>query len=98
MSSPQVWLITGCSSGFGITIARAVIQRRHIVIASSCNPRKTQELVEEIKNADSDWIELDGCSNIVASAVQTAFKQHSRLGVIVNNADFAHVSTVEDLQ
>ena len=98
MGEQKVWLITGCSSGFGLSIARAAIQHGHMVIATSRNPSKTPELVEEITSKGGLWIELDVCSDNVGQRINEASKLQQRLDVIVNNAGFAHVSTVEDLE
>ena len=98
MSSPKIWLITGCSSGFGLALARAVLHRGNIVIATSRQPSKTPDLVKEINDAGSHWIELDFCSDNVAQTVERAYGIYNRIDVVVNNAGFAHVSTVEDLE
>ena len=98
MPSPKVWFITGCSSGFGAALVRAVLSHGDIVIASSRNPQKTPQLVEDVTEAGGHWIELDVCSDNVAAAVDKAFSFHNKIDVVVNNAGFAHVSTVEDLE
>jgi NADP-dependent 3-hydroxy acid dehydrogenase YdfG len=35
---PQVWLITGASSGFGALLAEKALQAGHYVIATARNP------------------------------------------------------------
>ncbi|KAF3394119.1 putative oxidoreductase [Penicillium rolfsii] len=98
-STSQVWLITGCSAGFGISIARAVLAHGHRVIATSRNPSKTQELVEEITKLGGHWLELDVTSpeELIKHTVERARALHGRLDVLVNNAGFAVVSALEDV-
>ncbi|KAK8031549.1 hypothetical protein PG990_001283 [Apiospora arundinis] len=45
------WLITGCSSGFGLQFARHALAAGHRVIATSRDPDKTPDLVSEIEGA-----------------------------------------------
>ena len=44
------WLITGCSSGFGLQLARHALAAGHHVIATSRTPSKTPELVQEVES------------------------------------------------
>ncbi|KAE8353381.1 putative short chain oxidoreductase/dehydrogenase [Aspergillus coremiiformis] len=98
-STPKVWLITGCSAGFGISIARAVLAHGHYVIASSRNPSKTPELVEEVTKQGGHWITLDVTSPApeINQIIDDATKLYGRLDVVVNNAGFAVVGAVEDI-
>ena len=96
MSRP-VWLITGCSSGFGLEIARTVLERGHHVIASSRNPSKTPEYVQEIEGKGGKWIPLDVTSNDVKARIAEASAIHGRVDVLVNNAGFGVNAGFEDL-
>ncbi|KAI9034799.1 uncharacterized protein KD926_005464 [Aspergillus affinis] len=53
------WLITGCSSGFGLSLARAAQASGHRVIATSRNPPRTPDLVTEIESKGGKWVQLD---------------------------------------
>ncbi|PYH77492.1 putative short chain oxidoreductase/dehydrogenase [Aspergillus uvarum CBS 121591] len=98
LTAPKVWLITGCSAGFGISIARTVLAKGHYVIASSRNPSKSPELVDEITSKGGKWIALDVTSpeETVKKTIEEATAIHGRLDVVVNNAGYALVGSVED--
>jgi NADP-dependent 3-hydroxy acid dehydrogenase YdfG len=53
------FLITGCSSGFGLSLADIALAGGHTVIATSRNPSKTPELVKEFESKGGKWIQLD---------------------------------------
>ncbi|PYH99292.1 NAD(P)-binding protein [Aspergillus ellipticus CBS 707.79] len=97
--TPKVWFITGCSSGIGLALARAVLSHGHLVIASSRNPSKTPSLVDEITQAGGHWLQLDVSSaeaNIKAT-IDEAVSIHGRLDVLVNNAGYVVRGAVEDV-
>lgn len=65
-SRPLTWLITGTSSGLGLSLARLVQQHGHRLIATSRNPSQTPSLVAEIESRGGTWLPLDlttGVSN-----------------------------------
>lgn len=53
------FLITGCSSGFGLSLTRIVQAGGHTVIATSRNLPKNPELKEEIESKGGRWVQLD---------------------------------------
>lgn len=98
-SQPKVWFITGCSAGFGISLARAVLAHGHHLIASSRNPSKTPDLVQEVKQNGGHWLTLDvtSPSKDIKRTIDEAVALHGRLDVVVNNAGFAVLGAVEDI-
>lgn len=99
-AASKVWLITGCSSGFGISLARAVLSHGHRVVASSRNPSKTPQLVDEITKKGGHWIALDVTKpeEEVKKVIDDAKSLFGRLDVVVNNAGFATMGAVEDFE
>ncbi|ENH70309.1 Putative oxidoreductase yusZ [Fusarium oxysporum f. sp. cubense race 1] len=96
MSCP-VWLITGCSSGFGLEIARRALTKGHRVIATSRNPKKNEDLVQEIESKGGRWIALDVTAPDLSSVVDKAKALYGTIDILVNNAGFSLNGGFEDL-
>lgn len=56
---PLRWLITGCSSGLGLALARYAQAQGHYVIATSRHPAQTPALVAEMEQKGGRWVSLD---------------------------------------
>ena len=92
-SGPRIWLITGISRGFGRELAQALLVRGDTVIGTTRNgsvdiPRGKGRL---------DVLPLDVTdAQAVTAAVAAAFQLHGRIDVIVNNAGYGLLSSVEE--
>lgn len=89
------WLITGCSSGFGLSLARIAQAGGHTVIATSRNPSKTPELVSEIEGKGGKWVQLDVDSPQSGNVVTELEKSGNKIDVLVNNAGFSIYAPIE---
>ena len=89
------WLITGCSSGFGLSLARFAQADGHKVIASSRNPSRTPELVTEIESKGGSWIQLDVDSPDSAKVIVNLENSGHEIDVLVNNAGYCIFAAVE---
>jgi NAD(P)-dependent dehydrogenase (short-subunit alcohol dehydrogenase family) len=100
MSAPSapVWFITGCSSGFGATLALQALRAGHSVIATSRNPSKTPDLVSEVKKLGGVWLSLDVTAPDASSVVQSALKIHGHIDYFINNAGYSLLGAVEDMR
>ncbi|KAK8032305.1 hypothetical protein PG990_002039 [Apiospora arundinis] len=93
---PLTWLITGCSSGFGLALARVVRAQGHRVIASSRNPAKTPELVAEFSADNHRWETLDIDNPDCGSLIKKLEEQDDvHVDVLVNNAGWALYGAAE---
>ena len=97
-----IWLITGCSSGIGLSLARYALCRGHHVIATSRNPSKVLDLVAEIEaNRQGKFIALDPNSSLedIEAALEPAWNAFPGGGidVLVNNAAYSVLGAVEDI-
>lgn len=92
---PLTWLITGCSSGFGLSLARVVQASGHNLIASSRNPSSTPDLVSEIENKGGKWIRLDINDSDCDKAIEELEQQGQPVDVLVNNAGYCIYNPVE---
>ena len=103
MNSPDTtlrsltWLISGCSSGFGLALTRIILASgRHTVIATSRDPSRTPELVEEVTQSGGQWHKLDvteaGASEALVGRLES---EGTHIDVLVNNAGYNIFSPVE---
>ncbi|KIW17672.1 hypothetical protein PV08_04867 [Exophiala spinifera] len=98
-SRESVWLITGSGSGLGLALTRYALSQGHRVIATSRNPSKTPELVEEVSSQGGKWLALDTTQTVceIKDIVRQAESFFGRIDVMVNNAAFCVLGAVEDL-
>ena len=91
----RVWLVTGCSSGFGRALARAVLERGDRLIATARQKERLQDLASY--GAGACRIEaLDVCDAAqVEAVIRTVRESFGRLDVLVNNAGFGLVGSLE---
>jgi NAD(P)-dependent dehydrogenase (short-subunit alcohol dehydrogenase family) len=92
----QVWLITGSSRGLGRALAEAVLAAGHKLVATARDPSQ----LEDIKERYGDnvlTISLDVTDEqSAASAVKAAVETFGCLDVLVNNAGYGDVGSIED--
>ncbi|MEV6627027.1 oxidoreductase [Amycolatopsis sp. NPDC051106] len=93
----RVWLITGCSSGFGREIALAALAAGDRVLATARRPETLSGLRERggdrVRTAALDVTD----AGQVEAAVKTALEEFGRIDVVVNNAGNGSVGAVEEL-
>lgn len=86
MLESRIWLVTGCSSGLGSALAKAVLAHGDKIVASSRNPSKTPDLVKYVESRGGHWIALDTTASDLEEVIAKAEAIHGRLDVVVNNA------------
>lgn len=93
----RVWFITGCSTGFGQAITRAVLEDGECAFITARN----LDQVEHFLSAFPDTCKthrLDVLDNIsVMQAVGAALAWKSQIDVLVNNAGYGLVGAVEEV-
>jgi short-subunit dehydrogenase len=89
------WLITGCSSGFGLSLARYVQAGGHTLIATSRNPSRTPELVAEVEGKGGKWLQLDVEDPNSAQVIESLETSDQPIDVLVNNAGFSIYAPIE---
>lgn len=96
--SGKVWLITGCSSGFGRTLAEMALARGDRVIATA---RKVEQLADltPLRPGQLLTLALDVTDRAsIGAAMAQAEAAFGRVDVLVNNAGFGLVGAVEELE
>jgi NAD(P)-dependent dehydrogenase (short-subunit alcohol dehydrogenase family) len=93
----KVFLVTGSSRGLGRQIAEKALAAGHQLVATARKPEQLADLVErygqQIRTVELDVTDPAAARDAVAEAVE-AF---GRLDVVVNNAGYANVASVEDI-
>lgn len=94
MTHTPVWLITGCSTGFGRELVRAVLDHGGKVVATA---RTVSSLEEFAGNPAVLIAELDVTKpDTISSAVKQATDRFGHIDVLVNNAGYGYLSAVEE--
>ena len=93
----KVWLITGSSRGLGRDLAKAVLATGHRLVATARRPEELHELVSQYGDRVRA-VALDVKDPAAArAAVAVATSAFGRLDVVVNNAGYANVNSIEDV-
>jgi len=93
----KVWFITGSSRGLGRALAEAVLAAGHRLVATARNPEELRTLVATAP-ARSRAVALDVTDpEATRKAIDAAVAAFGRIDVLVNNAGYANVASIEDL-
>ena len=96
-TSPRVWLITGCSSGFGRALAERALAHGDRVIATARDVAMLAEIAARYPET-SRALALDVSDPAqVDSTVTQAAEAFGRLDVVVNNAGYGLIGAFEEL-
>lgn len=95
-ANTKVWFITGASRGFGRVWAEAALKRGDKVAATARSLASIAAL-KEIYGANVLTLELDVTNaNQVKEAVEQAHAHFGRLDIVLNNAGYSLVGTIEE--
>lgn len=96
MNTRPVWLITGCSTGFGLELAKQVIARGDRVIATA---RDKGRLASLLQGHESTTLALDldvTRADQIEASVTAAVERFGQIDILVNNAGYGYMTTVEE--
>ena len=89
-----VWLITGCSTGFGRELARHVLQCGYRVVVTARHPADVKDLAAM---GEALVIKLDVTNQTqINAAIKAAEKKFGHIDVLVNNAGIGYFAAVEE--
>jgi NAD(P)-dependent dehydrogenase (short-subunit alcohol dehydrogenase family) len=95
--APKVWLITGCSTGFGRALAEAVLKKGDEVLATAREPEQLRPLIEHYPET-AKAVRLDvTLSQDIQAAVDTAIATFGRIDVLLNNAGYGLIGALEEV-
>jgi NAD(P)-dependent dehydrogenase (short-subunit alcohol dehydrogenase family) len=97
MKTQKVWFVTGASKGLGLTLVKRLLNEGYKVAATS---RDLNTLCEEVGHHGDDFLplELNLINNeSVKEAVAGIVEKLGRIDVVVNNAGYGQLGTLEEL-
>lgn len=97
MSNQKVWFITGASKGMGLEAAKAVLKNGDKVAATS---RNINELINQIGVQNTSFLPLEvdiTNDNEVKKAIQTAINAFGKIDIVLNNAGYYLVGSIEEI-
>ena len=92
----KVWLITGCSTGFGRSLAIAVLTKGDFVAVGSRNTNDIQDIIQQFpENALPLKLDVTKIEEI-NQAVEQTIQRFQKIDVLVNNAGIGYFGAVEE--
>lgn len=96
MDTKKVWLVTGASKGLGLTLVKRLLTEGYRVAATS---RDENSLVSEI-GLHENFLPLGVAltdENSVNTAISKTVSRFGQIDVVVNNAGYGQLGTLEEL-
>ena len=94
ITKESVWLITGCSTGFGWELAKHVLGRGYRTVVTARHPDEVRELAS---HGESLVLKLDVTDHSqIDAAVKAAEDRFGRIDVLVNNAGIGYFAAIEE--
>ena len=92
----KVWLITGCSTGFGRELAKEVLAVGYNAVVTARNPADIMDIIEDYpETAMAVKLDVSVAAEIKA-AVSSTLEKFGRINVLVNNAGIGYFAAVEE--
>ncbi|KAJ3488423.1 hypothetical protein NLI96_g2855 [Meripilus lineatus] len=96
MDAPQVWFVTGASSGFGRAMVEHVLEKGDIAIATLRKPEVLDDLKAKYPASKLLVVSLDVTKpSDITSAFNRVQEVFGRIDVVFNNAGYAMIGEVE---
>ncbi|WP_257031401.1 oxidoreductase [Paenibacillus sp. E222] len=96
LSESKVWLITGCSTGFGRHISQKAIEAGYKVVVTARNVEQVTDLAagheDQVIALPLDVTNPEQIRNVVDRTIE----KFNRIDVLVNNAGIGYFSSVEE--
>lgn len=97
METKKVWFVTGASKGLGFELVKKLLSEGFQVAATS---RTVESLVSSIGETSENFLPLSvniTDNNDIRSAIEKTVDHFGRLDVVVNNAGYGQIGTLEEL-
>lgn len=96
-STPQTWFITGASSGFGEALATYILEKDGRVVATFRQPAQAEEFTARAAGRTFGVVCDVTNEPQVQAAVAEAIAHFGHLDVIVNNAGYGSMGSIEEV-
>ncbi|WP_312768964.1 SDR family oxidoreductase [Epilithonimonas sp.] len=97
MSTKKVWFVTGASKGLGLTLVKKLLAEGYSVAATSRNVSELQKVISE-ESSTFIPLEVDLVNeNSVSEAISETIEKFGKIDIIVNNAGYGQLGTLEEL-
>lgn len=97
MNNQKTWFVTGASKGMGLSLTKLLLDKGNKVAATSRNTNQLKQSIG-IENDNFLLIELDITnSEDVKQAINKTVEHFGGLDVVVNNAGFSFIGSLEEL-
>ncbi|MES2889114.1 MAG: oxidoreductase [Pseudomonadota bacterium] len=91
-----VWLITGCSTGFGRELAKLVLAKGWRAVITARDPEQVADLAHQ-QGDRALVLALDVTQPLhIENAVAQALRHFGRIDVLVNNAGYGYLAAIEE--
>jgi NAD(P)-dependent dehydrogenase (short-subunit alcohol dehydrogenase family) len=92
----KVWLITGCSTGFGRELSKQVLAIGDRVVVTARNPDDVKDIVSDYPET-AIVVKLDvTIASDIANVVSATLEKFGRIDVLVNNAGIGYFGAIEE--
>lgn len=96
-NSKKVWFVTGASKGLGLTLVKKLLSEGYKVAATS---RSVDSLTQSVGIDSSNFLPLQVDlinESSVSQAIETTIKTFGGIDVLVNNAGYGQLGTLEEM-
>lgn len=97
MSNKKVWLVTGASKGLGLSLVKLLLQQGNKVVGTS---RNKQALIDAVGSSEKNFLAVETDlvnEKSVQQTISQTISQFGRLDVVVNNAGYGLLGSLEEL-
>ncbi|PJJ66164.1 SDR family NAD(P)-dependent oxidoreductase [Chryseobacterium geocarposphaerae] len=97
METTKVWFVTGASKGLGLALIKKLLEQNYRVAATT---RNVQSIISEIGETSETFLPLEVSltdNENVQSAIAKTIEHFGQLDVVVNNAGYGQLGTLEEL-
>lgn len=99
MSTSKVWLVTGASRGWGLSLVKQLLAAGHRVAATSRNVKRLKDAVGVIDKTHFLPLAVDlNNTDCIDESIRQTLEAFGKIDVVVNNAGYYAGGPMEDME